>query len=109
MKAAVQQGSTLLTYPKVVVEIERLRAEQRERLNMTVERITKQLQEDRELAHREGQAGAAVSASTALAKLHGLMVDKREVKVVATLTDAEVDDELAEIKRAIEEEQQTTH
>ena len=103
MKAATQQGSTLLTYPKVVAEIDRLRAEQRARLNVTIEMITKQLIADRELAHNEGQAGAAVSASMALAKLHGLMVDKREVRVVSNMTPEQIEEELAEVQRELED------
>ena len=42
-----------------------------------------------------------------LAKLHGLIVDKREVRhVVADLTDEEVEAELARVKQEIEDAEQ---
>ena len=106
-KTAHAQASRLLRNAKVVAEISRLRAFHAARLNITVDEITRKLTEDRDLAHREGQAGAAVSASSALAKLHGLMVDRREVKVVSTLTDDEVADELAQVKKELEEAELT--
>ena len=45
---------------------------------VTAETIAEQLDEDRRLAFSEGQAGAAVAASMAKAKLFGLVVNKSE-------------------------------
>lgn len=45
---------------------------------VTVESIANQLDEDRNLAYREGQASAAVAASMAKAKLYGMVVNKSE-------------------------------
>ena len=107
-KSAYVQGCRLLKHAKIVAEIQRLRALHAARLDITVDEITHKLIEDRDLAHEKGQAGAAVSASSALAKLHGLIVDKREVRhVVADLTDEEVEDELAQVKKEIEEAEPT--
>lgn len=46
---------------------------------VTAESIAVQLDEDRALAHAVAQPGAAVSASTAKAKLFGLMSEKHEL------------------------------
>lgn len=77
-KAINENSSKLLT--KVLPRVEQLRAAHAEGHNITVDSITEMLKEDREKAHAAGQIGAAVSASMGLAKLHGLIVDKTEVK-----------------------------
>jgi hypothetical protein len=43
-----------------------------------VETISEQLDEDRAFAHRVEQAGPALNATIAKAKLHGLIVDRKE-------------------------------
>ena len=55
-----------------------LQAEHRARHNITIDSLTTDLENDRQLAHTEGQAGAAVSATLGKAKLHGLLKDKVE-------------------------------
>jgi phage terminase small subunit len=74
------RASRLLADAKVLLRLEQLQAEAAARHNITVDSITEMLKEDREKAHAAGQIGAAVSASMGLAKLHGLIVDKAEVK-----------------------------
>lgn len=64
----------------VLTRLEELKAESRERCQINVEIMTMQLNNDHELAHDTKQASAAVAASMATAKLHGLIVDKQEVK-----------------------------
>ncbi|MDZ4345353.1 MAG: terminase small subunit, partial [Candidatus Binatia bacterium] len=49
-----------------------------EKTAVTVESIAAELNEDRALAHRIEQAGAAVSASLGKAKLYGFLKDKHE-------------------------------
>lgn len=49
------------------------------RAEVTVADIAAQLDEDRALAHKVGQPGAAVSASLGKAKVLGLIVDKTEL------------------------------
>lgn len=50
-----------------------------EKAAVTIHSIAVQLDEDRKLAHKIEQPGAAVSASVAKAKLFGLMPDKHEL------------------------------
>lgn len=49
------------------------------RAEITVDSLTDMLKEDRALARELGQAAAAVSAVDKLGKLHGLMVDRKEI------------------------------
>jgi len=46
---------------------------------VTVEKITDQLDEDRAFARRLGQPATAHAATVSKAKLHGLLVDRKEV------------------------------
>lgn len=73
------QASRSLRDPHVVLTIEQIRTELRDRHRVTLDTITEMLREDRQLAHSVAQSGAAVSASMGLAKLHGLIVDKAEL------------------------------
>lgn len=74
MKAATirSEASRLRAKPEVAARIEALRAELRARHAVTVDSLTAQLVMDRALAHRAGSASAAVSATVAMARLHGL-------------------------------------
>lgn len=56
-----------------------LRKDQAQKFEITVERLTQMLIEDRDLARGIEQPSAAVSANIALARLHGLIVDKKQV------------------------------
>jgi hypothetical protein len=49
-----------------------------ERCNVTIDGLTDELEAARILAYNNGQASAAVSATMGKAKLHGLLVEKRE-------------------------------
>tara|TARA_R110000824_G_scaffold127274_1_gene287332 strand:+ start:909 stop:1304 length:396 start_codon:yes stop_codon:yes gene_type:complete len=64
----------------VAVTIKELQNENRKRHAVTVESLTNELEEARALAKTEGQAAAMVAASNGKAKLHGLLIDKTEVK-----------------------------
>lgn len=66
------KASQVLAKGKVAVRVMELQAEARERSLVTIKSISEQYDADRDLAHSEGQAGAAVSATTAKARLHGL-------------------------------------
>src|SRR5208337_2043480 len=67
--------------PFVIRKVEELNADLAEKAKLTLAHIIEQLQEDRKLAHREGQAAAAVQADMHIAKLLGLYWDKRMVVV----------------------------
>jgi len=70
---------------------------------VTKERLTEDLEKARLLAHEEGQAEAAVSACVAMAKLHGLVIDRSEVETTTTkdMTDKDIQERHRQI--AIEE------
>jgi phage terminase small subunit len=64
---------------KITARITALQEKHARRHDVTVDSLTSMLRADRGLAHDLGQAGAAVSATMGLAKLHGLIVDKAKV------------------------------
>ena len=92
----------------VKAEIARLMAKRREELHVTAATITADLREDRRLAQSVGQAGAAVSATNSLAKLHGLMVDRKEVRLVDDMTDEQIEAELATLREELAQVEQST-
>jgi|TARA_R110000868_G_scaffold297564_1_gene557912 hypothetical protein len=69
----------------VAVTIKELQNENRKRHAVTVESLTNELEEARALAKTEGQAAAMVAASNGKAKLHGLLIDKTEVKTLSLI------------------------
>ena len=81
------KASQLLGKDKVAVRIAALQAEHRVRHNVTVDSLTIELENARQLAHQIGQAGAAVSATLGKAKLHGLLRDKVELGADASLVE----------------------
>ena len=77
----------LLKNGNVAVTVEALKAKHAKRHDITVDRITEMLLEDRTLARNNDQPAAAVSAAMGIAKLHGLIIDKSKVEL-ATHEDA---------------------
>ena len=65
---------------KVSARIAELQAIHGEKHGITIDSITTELEEARKLAKSQGQAGAMVSASMSKAKLHGIILDKKEIK-----------------------------
>lgn len=65
---------------------------------ITIERLTEDLENARLLAHEKGQAEAAVNACTALAKLHGLWVDKSKVETTKGMTDEDIQERQRQIE-----------
>lgn len=65
-----------LAMDKIRARVGVLQGEALERHEMTVDVIAELLMEDRDFAREEGAASAAVSATTGLAKLYGLLSDK---------------------------------
>jgi phage terminase small subunit len=119
-KVTHNKASDLLKRGDFGVRVEAFQAEHRERHNVTVDSLTADLVADRLLARNNKQASAAITATMGMAKLHGLMVDKKEltgkdggpiaiddaserVKRLQDMTDDEVDariEELTEKKNA---------
>jgi hypothetical protein len=71
---------------------------QEEKFSITIETITSMLLADRDLARDVNQTSAAVSATKALAGLHGLVIDRKEVGRPGEFSEMS-DDELATIAR----------
>ena len=92
-EAIAVNACKLLKDAKVALMVERLQLKHQKRHEITVDSITEMLKADRELARQNAQSGAAVTAAMGLAKLHGLIVEKREVthkQGVEDLSDAEL-------------------
>ena len=73
-----RNASALLKVNKIATRVAELQAGHQERHGVTVDGITEQLNDDRKLAHKVKQPGAAVSASMGVAKLHGFLFDRHE-------------------------------
>ena len=90
-------ASQLLAKHKVSIRVEELRLESAARHAVTVDSITKELEEARAIAITEKQTASAVSASNSKAKLHGLLDDsvkfngKLEINVKKTVRSADRD------------------
>lgn len=88
------EASRTLADPNVSLRVMELQQENAERLFVTVDSLTRELDEDRQLARQEGQASAAISAVMGKAKLHGLITDKKELS--GSVSIGELLDNLAE-------------
>ena len=71
-KAISVEANKLLKDPRIALLIQEGRAEARERSQVTVESLTTEMEENRQLAYTAGNPTAAVAATMAKAKLHGL-------------------------------------
>ena len=80
-------ASKLLADTKVALRVDALQEKHAKRHDITVDRITEMLLEDRTLARSNDQPAAAVSATMGIAKLHGLIIDRSKVEL-ATHEDA---------------------
>lgn len=71
-------ASRLLSNVMVQSRLAELQEKGAERALVTIESITRELDEDRELARQLEMPAAAISAVMGKAKLHGLLVDRSE-------------------------------
>ena len=100
-----KRASELLQHGDVAGTIERMQAKHQKRHEITVEKLTqmamKAYDEAQRVAPTSGQmqTSAMVKATEFIGKLHGLLVDKSEVKHVSGVEDLN-DDELANLARA---------
>ena len=76
------QAAKMLVSPKIALKIDALRAELRQRHEITVDDLVKELEEARKLAFETEKAAAAVSATMGKAKLLGLVIEKQETNIV---------------------------
>ncbi len=94
-------GSQLLGKTRIREAIAERQAEHRGRCEITRETLTRMLLEDREMARRNGQPGAAIQACMGLAKLHGLLVDRSE-KTIISMSPEERAKRIAELTERLE-------
>lgn len=93
---ADQNASRLMTNDKVASRVRELQAVSAVECTITTQQLSEQLELLRVKAEAAGQFTAAVSATMGRAKLHGLIIDKAEVKDV---TEVPPDVRRAEIER----------
>ena len=77
------EASRIRNLPNVAASIAQLRERHAEQTGVTIDTLSGQLQQAYALALAHRQPSAAVTATMALAKLHGLFVDRAEVKARA--------------------------
>ena len=97
---AYSQGQRLLKHAEVAATIQAGQAEFRERMEVSRESVTEQLDTAYEQAKDNGQPAAMVQASMGIAKVHGLLVDKTEdiTKPAQAMTPDEREAESARIQ-----------
>jgi len=112
------EACRLLERPNVSLMIEQLKAEQADQNAITIEEITAGLRRAAESAAAAGQQSAATQALLGLAKLGGLLVEKRQVQVddarehldaVADLANVPTAPPIAPIMAAEPDEDHVTH
>jgi hypothetical protein len=77
------RASELFKNSKVAVRVLELQEEHRERHNVTVDTLTKELDEAKDLANDEKQPAAMTGAIMGKAKLHGLITDKTKSDITS--------------------------
>ena len=97
-KTAKETGYENLTKPHIAAAIESGRAVMRERCAVSVENLTDELEDARVLAMGGDMPSAAVTAIMGKAKLHGLVVDRKELSGGVHLTHDEALDQLEGIE-----------
>jgi phage terminase small subunit len=82
------EASRTLANPDVAHRVMELQEAARERTLVTLETLTAELDEDREMARNLEMPAAAISAVMGKAKLHGLIVDKSDNKTKLSADEA---------------------
>ena len=97
-KTAYSQGQRLLKHVEVQTAIAAEQARLRRKTEVSIRSMTEDMRENRDLAVENKQAAAAQQASMGIAKLHGLLIDRAEVKTINDMTLAEVRARIKEIE-----------
>ena len=74
-----REAFRLFENPKIATRVKELQAIQMERHNVTVDSLTRELEESRADARQDKQHSAAISATLGKARLHGLLTEKLKV------------------------------
>ena len=75
-RAVEVEASKLLKHPEVTLRLQQVQTAAAERHEVTVDSLTHMLRDTYDLAMAEKSPAAAVSAVMAMAKLHGLLVER---------------------------------
>ncbi len=93
----------LLKNANVQEEIARLEADLCRRAHVSISSLAEDMRENRDLAIKNDQASAAQQCSMGIAKLHGLLVDKKEVKMTADMSIEEIRERIASVEAELAE------
>ncbi len=97
-KTAYSIGHENLKKPEIAAAIAAGEARLRRKTEVSISSQTEDMRENRDLAIKNDQAAAAQQCSMGIAKLHGLLVDRSEVKTVGDMTLAETRARIKEIE-----------
>ncbi len=97
-RTAKQQGSRLLTYVDVIEAVRAKEARLSRKIEVSISSLSEEMRENRDLALENKQAAAAQQASMGIAKLHGLLVERTEVKTTGDLSLEQVRARIKEIE-----------
>ncbi len=87
------EACRLFKNPKIALRIIELQAHHRMRHDVTIDSITTELNQAKDLAQEEKQPAAMTAAIMAKAKIHGLITDKKQYSEnidVSKMTDSEL-------------------
>ena len=97
-KTAYSQGQRLSKNVEVQTAIAAGEARLRRKTEVSISSLSEEMRENRDLAIKNAQASAAQQASMGLAKLHGLLVERTEVKTTGDLSLEQVRARIKEIE-----------
>ncbi len=102
-KTAYSIGHENLKKPEIAAAIAAEQARLRRKTEVSIRSLSEEMRENRDLAVENKQASAAQQCSMGIAKLHGLLVERTEVKTTSDLTLAEVRARIKEIEAELAE------
>ncbi len=85
-KTAYSIGHENLKKPEIAAAIAAGEARLRRKTEVSISSLSEEMRANRDLALENKQAAAAQQCSMGLAKLHGLLVDRSEVKTTSDMT-----------------------
>ena len=102
-KTAYSIGHENLKKPEIAAAIAAGEARLRRKTEVSIGSMTEEMRENRDLAVANGQAAAAQQASMGIAKLHGLLVERTEVKTTSEMSLEQVRARIKEIEAELDE------
>ncbi len=85
-KTAYSIGHENLKKPEIAAAIAAGEARLRRKTEVSISSLSEEMRENRDLAIKNNQASAATQATRGIAKLHGLLVERSEVKTTSDMT-----------------------